>query len=160
MARTELWDRSNQRALPVWLPVAVAVLIIARVISSRFEVSSTVDLVRWVQPERAERLAAATHKPLFYEFSAEWCGPCHALEADVFRDAKLAALINEKFVPVKVVDRQREEGRNRLEVAKLESTYGVDVFPTIVVVRPGRTPEKILGYRGKSSFEEFLRGAH
>ena len=160
MARTDLWDRSNQRALPVWLPVAVVVLIIARVISSRFEVTATVDLVRWVPIERAERDAAVRHKPIFYEFSAEWCGPCHAMEEQVFRDAKLAALINQKFVPVKVVDRQREEGRNRPDVAKLQETYGVNFFPTIVVVRAGRTPEKILGYRGKSSFEEFLRGAH
>jgi uncharacterized protein YyaL (SSP411 family) len=160
MARTDLWDRSSQRALPVWLPVAMAVLIIARIISSRFDVTSTVDLVRWVPIERGEREAAIRHKPLFYEFSAEWCGPCHVLEEQVFRDAKLAALINQKFVPVKVVDRQREEGRNRPEVAKLEQSYDVGVFPTIVVVRPGRAPEKILGYRGKSNFEEFLRGAH
>jgi thiol:disulfide interchange protein len=160
MARTDLWDRSSQRALPVWLPVVVAVLIVARVISSRFAVMSPVDLVRWVPADRAERLAAAMHKPLLYEFSAEWCGPCHVLEADVFRDPQLAALINERFVPVKLVDRQREEGRNPPDVARLQSQYGVDAFPTIIVARAGRPPEVVAGYPGKAKFEAFLRGSH
>ena len=160
MAQTEIFNRTSQRALPVWLPVAVAVLIIARVISSRFEVSSPVDLVRWMPSDRAERVASMSHKPLFYEFSAEWCGPCHVLEAEVFRDSSLAALINEKFIPVKLVDRRRETGTNPPDVAKLQWLYGVNAFPTIVVVRPGRAPEKIVGYMGKSRFEQFLRGAH
>ena len=160
MAQTEIFNRSSQRALPVWLPVAVALLIIARVISSRFEVSSPLDLVRWMPSDRAERVASMSGKPLFYEFSAEWCGPCHVLEAEVFRDATLAALINEKFIPVKLVDRRRETGTNPPDVAKLQSLYGVNGFPTIVVVRPGRASEKVVGYMGKSRFEQFLRGAH
>jgi thiol:disulfide interchange protein len=160
MARTELWDRSSQRALPVWLPIAVALLILARVISSRFAVTATFDLVRWVPSDRAERLAAATHKPLLYEFSAEWCGPCHQMEAEVFRDSKLATLINERFIPVKLVDRQRETGRNPPDVARLQSLYNVNAFPTIIVVRAGRAPETVLGYPGKSRFEQFLRGTH
>jgi uncharacterized protein YyaL (SSP411 family) len=160
MAQTEIFNRSSQRALPMWLPVAVALLIIARVISLRFAVGSPVDLVRWMPSDRAERFASVSHKPLFYEFSAEWCGPCHVLEAEVFRDSSLAALINEKFIPVKLVDRRQETGRNPPDVARLQSLYGVRAFPTIVVVRPGRAPEKIVGYMGKSRFEQFLRGAH
>src|SRR5436190_1053493 len=144
MARTNVWDRSSQRALPVWLPIAVAVLIVARVISSRFAVMSPVDLVRWVPADRAERLATISHRPLFYEFSAEWCGPCHALEREVFRDTQLAALINERFVPVKLVDQQRERGRNPPDVARLQALYRVRGFPTIVVVQPGRAPETIV----------------
>src|SRR5437764_6900661 len=160
MAQTEMFNRSSQRALPVWLAIAVAVLIIARVISSRFAASSAVDLVRWVPTDRAERLASMSRKPLFYEFSAEWCGPCHVMEAEIFRDATLAALINEKFIPVKLVDRRRETGTNPPDVAKLQSLYGVRAFPTIVVVRPDGAPETIVGYMGKSRFEQFLREAH
>ena len=158
MARTELWRRSSQRALPLWLPVAVAALIVARVISSRFAVHSPVELVRWVPVERAERLASMTRKPVLYEFSAAWCGPCHQLENEVFRDARLAALINEKFIPVKVVDRQRETGKNPPDVARLQSSYKVRAFPTIVVVQGGRAPVTLVGYRGQAHFEEFLRG--
>ena len=157
MARTELFNRSSQRALPVWLPVVVAVLIVARVISSRY-VKSDKDLVQWVPAERAAQLAASTRKPILYEFSAAWCGPCLRLEEDVFRDPQLAALINQKFIPVKVVDRQRETGTNPPVVARLQSEYAVRVFPTIVVAQGGKPPATVVGYPGAARFEDFLRG--
>jgi len=159
MARTDLWDRFSQRALPVWLPVAAVVLIVARVISSRYEVKSPVDLVRWVLPRAAEQMARAAHKPILYEFGAEWCGPCHVMEEEVFRDAELAKMINDKFVPVKLVDTRRETGKNLPEVATLESRFGVRAFPTVVVVLQAEgAPRTMVGYPGKAEFETFLRG--
>lgn len=159
MARTDLFDRSSQRALPVWLPVAVAALIVARVISSRYAVKSATDLIRWVPAERAARMAGMTQKPILYEFTAEWCGPCHQLEEEVFRDSRLAALINEKFIPVKVVDRKRETGTNPPEVARLEAQYRVVAFPTVVVAHHRRNPPATLvGYQGAAHFEDFIRG--
>lgn len=158
MARTELWDRRSQRAMPVGLPIVAALLIVARVISARYEVKSPVNLVRWTPAARAERVAAQMHKPILYEFSADWCEPCHVLEEEVFRDPQLAALINDKFLPVKVIDRQREDGANTPEVEKLQSRFGVEAFPTVVVVRPDRQPAKVVGYPGRGAFERFLRG--
>ena len=49
---------------------------------------------------------------MFYEFSAEWCGPCKMLEREVFMDQDLAKRINDRFIAVKVVDTKQEEGRN------------------------------------------------
>lgn len=158
MARTELFNRSSQRALPIWLPVVVLVLIVARVISSRYGVKAEKDLIQWVPAEHAGRMAAITRKPILYEFSAAWCGPCHRLEDEVFRDSRLAALINEKFVPVKIVDRQRETGTNAPEVAQLESQYHVQAFPTIVVAHSRNPPATLVGYQGASHFEKFIRG--
>ena len=158
MARTELFNRSSQRALPLWLPVAVVVLIMARIISSRYAVKSPTDLIRWVPAERAAQFAAATRKPILYEFSADWCGPCHRLEDEVFRDSKLAALINEKFIAVKVVDRMRETGTNPPEVARLEEQYQVRAFPTIVIADGGKPPATMVGYPGPAQFENFLNG--
>jgi thiol:disulfide interchange protein len=159
MAQTESWKRSSQRALPWWLPVIVLALIVARLVSSRFPVKGEKDLVRWVPAPAAGRMAEVSRKPIFYEFSAEWCGPCHVLENEVFRDAKLAGLINQGFIPVKVIDRRRETGSNPPEVAKLQGQYAVRAFPTIVVVRAGRAPVTLVGFRGRADFEEFLRGA-
>ena len=160
MARTEIWDRASQRWLPLWLPVVVAALIVARIISSQYEAKSPVDLVQWVPVERAERVAAMTHKPIFYEFSAAWCGPCHMMEGEVFRDQRLAAIINQRFVPVRLVDTQREQGSNPPEVARLQSLYGIRGFPTVIVARAGAAPQKMFGYPGRSQFEEFLAGIH
>jgi thiol-disulfide isomerase/thioredoxin len=107
--RTSLtFDRTKQRALPVWLPIVVVLLIVARIVSSRYDVKSDVDLVHWTDGERARALAIRLHRPILYEFSAEWCGPCHALEREIFMDPDLAADINNRYIAVKVIDRQRE----------------------------------------------------
>lgn len=160
MAQTEIWDRKNQRGLSLWLPMIVVVLIIVRAISSRWPVKSSEDLVKWVPIEQAARASEVSKKPILYEFSAEWCGPCHVMEDEIFRDSTLAALINERFVPVKVVDRQRETGANPPPVSRLQSLYAVNAFPTIVVEQRGKEPAKVVGYEGKTRFEQFLRGIH
>jgi thiol:disulfide interchange protein len=163
MARTELtelFDRTHQRSVPIWLPLAVVALIIARVISMRVPVKSTQDLVRWVPIRQARFVSAAKHKPILYEFSADWCGPCRSLEEGVFFDQEMAATINDRFVPVKVVDRAREEGRNAPEVEGLQKQFGVRAFPTVVVAEPdGRELRKTVGYQGTQQFAAFLNGA-
>ena len=135
-------------------------LIVARIISSQTAVKSAVDLVRWVPLDRAAGVAAMTRKPIFYEFSADWCEPCRTMEEQVFRDQRLASMINDRFVPVRVIDRQRERGRNPPDVARLQALYSVTGFPTIVVARAGAAPQKVFGYAGPSQFERFLAGIH
>jgi thiol:disulfide interchange protein len=159
MARTE-WDRSSQRWIPLWLPIVAAALIVARIISSHWDVKSKIDLVRWVPARNAESLAAAMHKPIFYEFSADWCMPCHMLEDDVFHDQRLARMINDRFVPVRLIDTRRERGSNPPDVARLQQRFRVNGFPTVVVVRAGAEPQKIFGYPGRAQFERFLNGIH
>ncbi|MGH9419903.1 MAG: thioredoxin family protein, partial [Thermoanaerobaculia bacterium] len=82
------FDRKKQRALPVWLLILVALLIIARFVLWKYPVTSEgkgdVDLVHWTSIEQAKTVAMQSHRPILYEFSAAWCGPCHALERAVF----------------------------------------------------------------------------
>ncbi len=136
----------------------VALTLSLFIVAARCGIEPRPDLVRWVPAETAEAAAAKAGKPLLYEFSAEWCGPCHILENQVFRDARLAGMINDGFVPVKVVDRRRETGTNPPEVDKLQRRFRVRAFPTVVIVRPDSEPAVRIGFRGRSDFEEFLRG--
>jgi uncharacterized protein YyaL (SSP411 family) len=153
MARIE-----NQRTVPIALLVVAAVLLIARIVSNELEPDpKAVAGVRWVPLAQAKTVAMRTGKPIMYDFTAEWCGPCHVLEKEVFGDGRLAALINERFVPVRVVDRQREDGVNPPEVAALAEHFRVRAFPTIVLVAPnGLLQTKTEGYRGAEAFEEML----
>jgi len=151
------FDRTKQRALPVWLPILAALLIVARVVSLRYPVTSDVDLIQWTPIGAASRAALRSHKPVLYEFSAEWCGPCHLMEREVFMDKAMAAKINSRYIAVKVVDRQREEGRNLPEVQQLMDRFSVSAFPTIVVTSAdGQFRDRALGYRGRDNFAAFI----
>jgi thiol:disulfide interchange protein len=151
------FDRTKQRALPIWLVILTALLIIARVVSTRYPVKSETDLVRWTPIAFARAAALRSHRPIIYEFSAEWCGPCHLLEREVFMDAELSAKINERYIAVQVVDRQREDGHNEPAVQQLMDRYGVNAFPTVVIAAAdGRPRDRVLGYQGRDKFAAFI----
>jgi thiol:disulfide interchange protein len=156
-------DRTKQRALPIWLLIVAALLIVARIVSSRYPVKAHVDLdlVHWTGISQARGTALRSHRPILYEFSAEWCGPCHALERDVFMDPSLAAKINNRYIAVKVVDTQREQGRNGPEVQSLMDRYGVNAFPTIVIAAAdGSVRNRVVGYPGRDQFAALIDSAH
>ena len=155
MARIE-----SQRAIPLVLIAVVLALLAARVVVSRMDANkqgSGDDLVQWVPLDRAEELARESGRPILYDFTAAWCGPCHQLKAEVFRNERLAAMINDRFVPVRVVDRMREDGRNEPPVEALQQRFGVQGFPTIVVADgEGNARERLEGYRGADAFEQMM----
>jgi len=156
--RTSLtFDRTKQRALPIWLPIVVALLIVARIVASKYPVTADADLVHWTDAGMAARIARGTHRPILYEFSAEWCGPCHVLEREVFMDADLAAKINNRYIAVKVVDRKSEDGHNTSTVQQLMDRYGVTGFPTVVIAESdGSVRDRTVGYYGRDKFEQFI----
>jgi thiol:disulfide interchange protein len=169
MAQTSLWSPRTQRSLPLWLCIAAALLIAGRVVSLQYPAveekakvqapvpSGEPSLVKWVSLSEAPELAKQQRKPIFYEFSAEWCGPCKLMNAEVFNDPKLAALINERFVAVRVIDRRREDGVNASEVELLQQRFNVQAFPTLVVADAGGTAlDTLVGYPGREAVARLL----
>jgi len=151
------FDRKKQRALPIWLPVIVAILIVARIVSSKYPIKSDIDLVHWTDINMAASAAMRSHRPILYEFSAAWCGPCKVLESEVFEEPELAAKINSRYIAVKVIDRQREDGHNDPKVQQLLDRYGVRAFPTIVIAAAdGSVKDRVVGYNGRDKFAAFI----
>ncbi|MFY9549829.1 MAG: thioredoxin family protein [Thermoanaerobaculia bacterium] len=116
-------------------------------------------LVQWEPREKAAALSQAAGRPILYDFTAAWCGPCKLLDRD-WNDPAVAGKVNASFVPARVVDRQREEGRNSPDVSELERRYEVTGFPTLVVAAAdGRMIAKHEGYRGRAALLLFLEEA-
>jgi type I restriction enzyme R subunit len=108
---------------------------------------------------KASEISLRARRPILYDFTAAWCGPCRLLDRD-WDDAAIARTVDASFVPVRIVDRQREDGRNAPEIGDLQSKYEISGFPTLVLTAAdGRLLGKLEGYRGRAALVKFLNEA-
>ena len=148
----------RQTRIPAALFVAVAAALALRIGTGLLGPGRTegAGRVAWQPREKAAVLARLGGKPILYDFTAAWCGPCKMLDRD-WEDSILAARVNESFVPSRIVDRQREDGRNPGDVDELLHRFEVSGFPTLVAADAnGKMIGKLEGYRGRRALEEFL----
>lgn len=115
--------------------------------------SAKEDLVQWQTPETFAQVASSSTKPVLYDFSAVWCGPCKRLAADVFADAEAAAYINENFTPVQVME---PNGEAPASVKQLQNKFGITGYPTLIVAANGQLKSTV-GYGGKDATLDFLK---
>lgn len=92
--------------------------------------------------EEAQRI----QRPVFVEFSADWCAPCKLMEEEIFTIPTVYSLLNDRFVNFKV-DFDKEAGRTIADI------YEVSALPTILFLDPkGVVLERHTGGIGSGSF--------
>ncbi|MDR3025030.1 thioredoxin domain-containing protein [Chryseobacterium sp.] len=95
--------------------------------------------------------AKASHRKIFVDAYATWCGPCKELQKTTFKDSKAAAYFNKNFINMSV-DVEKGEG------AKLAKKWGVSGLPTLLILdQNGKVIDSHTGYVDGSGLLEFAK---
>ena len=71
--------------------------------------------------------ASDTETPILLSLSATWCGACHEMDARTYNEPRIAANINDSFVPIRVdIDRN----------PRVRERYNMGGFPTTAFLTP------------------------
>jgi uncharacterized protein YyaL (SSP411 family) len=89
--------------------------------------------------EEALALARAEDKPILLSVGYAACHWCHVMEHESFEDEQTAALMNERFVCVKV-DREERPDVDGLYMEAVVSLTGSGGWPMTVFLTPGGCP--------------------
>ncbi|SEW23114.1 DUF255 domain-containing protein [Natrinema salifodinae] len=91
--------------------------------------------------------AAAADVPVLLSLTATWCDHCHEMDAETYAEPRIAANVNDSFVPVRVdVDRY----------PRVRDRYNMGGFPSTVFLAPNGEVLTGAGYLGPDGMRQVL----
>ncbi len=115
--------------------------------------------------EEALARAKAEDKPIFLSIGYSACHWCHVMEHESFENERLAAYLNEHFVPIKV-DREERPDLDQIYMNAVQMLTGRGGWPMSVFLTPelkpfyGGTYWPPTASRGMSGFDQVLAAVH
>lgn len=109
--------------------------------------------------------ARSENKYIFLDCYATWCGPCKAMDNNIYPSEKVGAAMNGKFIAVKVqfdkTGRDSKEIQAWYEDAKnIKKKYKVTGLPTYLFFSPeGKIVHRSMGYKDEPVFITLLTDA-
>ena len=105
--------------------------------------------VKWRSDYNAARKESeAKNLPVLIDFVRPACLPCERMEQTTFRDPRIVAALNEKFIPLRI---------NGLEEPALAGRLQISLYPTVVLAGPdGRITQTLVGFQEADALNEHL----
>ncbi|QDV53159.1 DUF255 domain-containing protein [Gimesia fumaroli] len=98
--------------------------------------------------KQAAQQARAENKAMLIQIGATWCGFCHKMEKETYKDPKVIKHVNSCFIPIRVDADQN---------AELVEAIGVAGLPTTAIITPQlKIVKKISGYVAAPEMEGHL----
>ncbi|MBI1973199.1 thioredoxin domain-containing protein [Candidatus Micrarchaeota archaeon] len=90
-------------------------------------------MIQWRRWERqAFEESRQSRKPILLSISATWCHWCHQMDKDNYEDPETAALINERYIPVRVDADRRPDVNERYNQGGWPSTVFLDTQGEVI----------------------------
>lgn len=142
------------------------ILIFILPLTLAFTSADTNSPVSWLTFDDAVVASKQSQKKIFIDVYTDWCGWCKKMDATTFSDPSVAALLEDKFYPVKFNAEQREpitfnnhtfkfvpngrKGYHELAAALLSGKLS---YPSVVFLNEKFEIIQVLpGYRGADEF--------
>src|SRR5437868_4340716 len=109
--------------------------------------------------------AKVERKYILVDVYASWCGPCKAMDKDIYPSEKIGKFVNEYFVSVKVQTDTTKNDNERIknwysDAHKIQQEYKVQAFPSLLFFSPdGEIIHRGVGYKKVDEFLEFVKSA-